>query len=275
MASISRSRHLLLPLDCIVPGHELGRCTPAVLAHIAKSVHPVPCVDWVSTCRMHVLQAEFQLSNVADGALPSAFLVGLLVASIIFSELTAHCNAFRMIGTVAHAPALSASRSCCSAYTAAILLCPRKCRTARSAGHAGGGFGVWMVGSLACAFVPSFWALVAFRITMGAGEASIITLTGPFIDDVAPPLEKTLWFGILNVVGPALPFHAGMRLLSEEESLLCAADQPCLRPSPAEAGHVTHAQLPTIGIAVGYIAGGLIGPALGWRAAFLIQVGQF
>ena len=45
-------------------------------------------------------QAAFQLSNVADGALPSAFLVGLLVASVVFSELTAHFNAFRMIGAL-------------------------------------------------------------------------------------------------------------------------------------------------------------------------------
>lgn len=37
---------------------------------------------------------------------------------------------------------------------------------------------------------------------MGAGEASIINLTGPFIDDVAPPEQKTLWFGILFLVLP-------------------------------------------------------------------------
>jgi MFS family permease len=66
-----------------------------------------------------------------------------------------------------------------------------------------------MLGSLACAFVPSFWTLVVFRIIMGAGEASIITLTGPFIDDVAPASEKTLWFGILNVVSHAFSLHAG------------------------------------------------------------------
>ncbi len=31
-------------------------------------------------------------------------------------------------------------------------------------------------------------------------------------------------------------------------------------------------QFTTIGIAAGYIFGGVIGPPLGWRAAFLLQV---
>ena len=39
---------------------------------------------------------------------------------------------------------------------------------------------------------PSFWVLQACRVVMGAGEASIITLTGPFVDDVAAPAQKTL-----------------------------------------------------------------------------------
>ena len=52
---------------------------------------------------------------------------------------------------------------------------------------------------------------------------------GPFIDDVAPPAQKTLWFGILYL-------------------------------------------FPTVGIAGGYIFGGVIGISMGWRAPFLIQV---
>ena len=37
---------------------------------------------------------------------------------------------------------------------------------------------------------------------MGAGEASIITLSAPFIDDVAPGERKTLWFALLSVAPP-------------------------------------------------------------------------
>ena len=44
------------------------------------------------------LQAEFQLGNVEDGFLPSAFVAGLLIASIVYSELTTRYNAFRMTG---------------------------------------------------------------------------------------------------------------------------------------------------------------------------------
>lgn len=38
------------------------------------------------------------MGNVGDGTLPSAFLAGLLIASILYSELTTRFNAFRMIG---------------------------------------------------------------------------------------------------------------------------------------------------------------------------------
>ncbi|KAK9904850.1 hypothetical protein WJX75_003822 [Coccomyxa subellipsoidea] len=135
------------------------------------------------------IQEEFNLGNVGDGTLPSAFLAGLLIAAIVYSELTTRFNAFRMIGF---------------------------------------GFGVWAIASVGCGMAPNFWTLLFCRVVMGAGEASIITLTGPFIDDVAPPAQKTLWFGVLNL-------------------------------------------FPTLGIAGGYIFGGIIGPALGWRYAFFIQ----
>ena len=56
----------------------------------------------------------------------------------------------------------------------------------------------------------------------------VLLPAGPFIDDVAPPAQKTLWFAVLYL-------------------------------------------FPTVGIAAGYIFGGLVGPALGWPAPFFIQ----
>jgi len=44
------------------------------------------------------VQGAFQLSKFQDGVLPAAFMVGLLVASVVYSELCKHCNAFRLIG---------------------------------------------------------------------------------------------------------------------------------------------------------------------------------
>lgn len=35
-----------------------------------------------------------------------------------------------------------------------------------------------------------------------AGEASIITLSAPFIDDVAPPSSVSLWFALLSIAPP-------------------------------------------------------------------------
>lgn len=34
------------------------------------------------------------------------------------------------------------------------------------------------------------------------GEASIITLSAPFVDDVAPAASVSLWFGILSAAPP-------------------------------------------------------------------------
>ena len=41
-----------------------------------------------------------------------------------------------------------------------------------------------------------------------AGEAPLLTLTFTFVDDVAPPAAKTLWFGVLGVF-PTLGVAAG------------------------------------------------------------------
>lgn len=43
---------------------------------------------------------------------------------------------------------------------------------------AGWGMGIFTVSSVGCGFANGFWTLLAWRIAMGAGEASIINLTG-------------------------------------------------------------------------------------------------
>ena len=43
------------------------------------------------------LQGDFGLSLVEDGALPAAFMVGLLVSSPLFAEASKYNNAFRLI----------------------------------------------------------------------------------------------------------------------------------------------------------------------------------
>ena len=44
------------------------------------------------------MQGEFHLTDVQNGILPAAFILGLVVASIVYSELAKTYNAFRLIG---------------------------------------------------------------------------------------------------------------------------------------------------------------------------------
>ena len=102
---------------------------------------------------------------------------------------------------------------------------------------AGFGFAVWALGSVGCAVSPRFWVLILCRVVMGAGEASIITLGNPFIDDVAPPAQKTLWFGILNLVSILSSMRALQRSLAacsaKLSSLITSAEiclyRPCMK----------------------------------------------
>ena len=71
-----------------------------MMLRVHAALYRLKPLHWQAGDAVLCLQAAFQLGNVADGVLPSAFLVGLLVASVVFSELTRHYNAFRMIGAL-------------------------------------------------------------------------------------------------------------------------------------------------------------------------------
>ncbi|KAI8476328.1 MAG: major facilitator superfamily domain-containing protein [Monoraphidium minutum] len=133
----------------------------------------------------------FNLSNTQDGLLATGFLIGLLVASPVFSEACKHCSAFRLIAI---------------------------------------GMGTWVVAVAGCGLAFNFGSLFACRVFVGVGEASFVALAAPFIDDYAPPEKKARWFAVFY---------------------LC---------------------IPT-GYALGYVYGGLVAAALGWRAAFFIAAG--
>eukprot|EP00879_Flechtneria_rotunda_P017725 GHRR01018581.1.p1 GENE.GHRR01018581.1~~GHRR01018581.1.p1 ORF type:complete len:498 (+),score=156.86 GHRR01018581.1:326-1819(+) len=138
---------------------------------------------------MSCLQGDFALNNVQDGFLATAFLVGLLIASPIFSELCKHHSAFRLIGY---------------------------------------GMGTWTLATFGCGISLGFWSLILCRMFVGVGEASFVALAAPFIDDYAPAAQKASWFATFYLCIP-------------------------------------------VGFAAGYIYGGLVAAALGWRAAFLIE----
>ncbi|XP_024537460.1 probable sphingolipid transporter spinster homolog 2 isoform X1 [Selaginella moellendorffii] len=135
------------------------------------------------------IQGEFKLSNFQDGVLSSAFMGGLLVASPIFAELTKSCNPFRLIGV---------------------------------------GLSVWTFATAGCGFSVGFWSIASFRLLVGVGEASFVSLAAPFIDDYAPPEQKSRWLSYFYMCIP-------------------------------------------VGVALGYVFGGVVGSLLHWRAAFFLE----
>ena len=48
------------------------------------------------------MQADFNLSYAQLGLMPALYMVGLMVACIIFNELTNYVNSFRLVGTHSH-----------------------------------------------------------------------------------------------------------------------------------------------------------------------------
>ncbi|KAM0938783.1 putative major facilitator superfamily, MFS transporter superfamily [Dioscorea sansibarensis] len=100
------------------------------------------------------IQGDFKLNNFQDGVLSSAFMVGLLVASPIFAALSKSHNPFRLIGV---------------------------------------GLSVWTVAAAGCGFAMEFWSITIYRMFVGVGEASFISLAAAFIDDNAPAAQKTAW----------------------------------------------------------------------------------
>ncbi|CAN7101116.1 unnamed protein product [Brassica rapa subsp. narinosa] len=110
------------------------------------------------------IQGEFRLSNFQDGLLSSAFMVGLLVASPIFAALSKRFTPFKLIGV---------------------------------------GLTVWTLAAVGCGFSYNFWMIAVFRMFVGVGEASFISLAAPYIDDSAPAARKNLWLGLFYMCIPA------------------------------------------------------------------------
>ncbi|CAK0783469.1 hypothetical protein CVIRNUC_006668 [Coccomyxa viridis] len=118
------------------------------------------------------LQADFNLSYAQLGLLPALYMAGLMVACVIFNELTNSVNSFRLVGI---------------------------------------GLAMWALGAVFTGVSFNYGWLLFARIFTGAGEASVMTLTGPFIDDVAPPGSKARWFAWLSLT-PTLGVAIGYKL---------------------------------------------------------------
>lgn len=109
------------------------------------------------------IQGDFNLNYFQDGLLSSAFMVGLLIASPVFAALAKIHNPFRLIGV---------------------------------------GLSVWTFATAGCGCSFGFWSILLFRMLVGVGEASFISLAAPFIDDNAPPDQKTAWLSVFYMCIP-------------------------------------------------------------------------
>ncbi|XP_062101004.1 probable sphingolipid transporter spinster homolog 2 [Humulus lupulus] len=109
------------------------------------------------------IQGDFNLNNFQDGVLSSAFMVGLLIASPIFASLAKSHSPFRLIGV---------------------------------------GLSVWTFAAVGCGISIDFWSITICRMLVGVGEASFISLAAPFIDDNAPPEQKTAWLAFFYMCIP-------------------------------------------------------------------------
>ena len=104
---------------------------------------------------------EFELTGAQNGSLYSAFMVGLLVGSPIFSEASKYFTPFRVCAL---------------------------------------GLGCWVACTAASAAAPSFGVFLAARLFVGLGEAAFATIAPPYIDDAAPAGRKTRWLGVFFVM---------------------------------------------------------------------------
>jgi EmrB/QacA subfamily drug resistance transporter len=71
--------------------------------------------------------------------------------------------------------------------------------------------GVFVIGSLACAFADSMYQLAAFRALQGIGAGGLMSLALAIIGDIVPPRERSRYqgffmavFGTSSVLGPVI-----------------------------------------------------------------------
>ncbi|RZC59693.1 hypothetical protein C5167_006998, partial [Papaver somniferum] len=122
------------------------------------------------------IQGAFNLTNFQDGALSTAFMVGLLVASPIFASLAKNYNKpFRLIGV---------------------------------------GLLIWTIATACCGVTSNFWNIIVCRMLVGVGEASFMSLAAPFIDDNAPVARKTFCLGLFYMCIPLKGFESGEATLT-------------------------------------------------------------
>lgn len=192
-------------------------------------------------------QGILGLSLLQVGLLPAALSLGLLLASPAAGQAAKRLPALRLVGA---------------------------------------GLAAWAAAAAGCCLALGFASLLLCRAALGVGQASFAVLASPLIGGRLVPPHHAL-------AGPVLArFHMPYPL----SVLVVGATVRTIRPSSPASAHPapprslllphTDDQAPPdrkarwlatlalclpSGFALGFLYGGMAGPALGWRATFLLE----
>ncbi|KAI3961740.1 hypothetical protein MKW92_018552 [Papaver armeniacum] len=134
------SPKVLLLIFCLM--NLLNYVDRGVIASTGVNGTPKVCNESGECIDGKGIQGAFNLTNFQDGALSTAFMVGLLVASPIFASLAKRYNKpFRLIGV---------------------------------------GLLIWTIATACCGVTSSFWNIAVCRMLVGVGEASFMSLAETF-----------------------------------------------------------------------------------------------
>lgn len=143
----------------------------ARLLHAPASFHlaPVQCnsVSGSQPSDAHPhgtgIQGEFGLSLLQAGVLAGSMMAGVGTSALLFARLAQRRHPWRLIGA---------------------------------------GTSLYVAGAAACAAAPSYAALLAARVAVGAGAGPFISLASPLVDDAAPARAKSVWLALLFLCIP-------------------------------------------------------------------------
>mmetsp|Transcript_11756 Transcript_11756/g.16314 ORF Transcript_11756/g.16314 Transcript_11756/m.16314 type:complete len:479 (-) Transcript_11756:39-1475(-) len=114
------------------------------------------------------VEDEYNLSKTEDGIIGSAFVISYMIFCPLFAQLSHKYRPTRLV-------------------TIGLL--------------------IFCVAAVCAAISIDFYTLVGSRLLIGAGEASFAGLAPTFIDDIAPPKKRSIWFGVFY---SALPVGAAL-----------------------------------------------------------------
>ena len=110
------------------------------------------------------MMEEFNITNTQSGLISSAFMIGFIASSLLYSYLVYNINRIILIIS---------------------------------------GLTFWVISTLSCGINRNIYSMfIVSRIFTGIGEASFISIAPPFIDDYMPKKSKSTWLSLFYLASP-------------------------------------------------------------------------